>query len=140
MGFLIRCSCHALSVQVQTNHRYFVSKVIGDKALSIDLCFLLFYFKGRQYLRQAILSYSQLLTGRKRPFFPGDFIDDRRPLKLCVQILSLLKGDFFPHSWEDINPKINFSQMLHSARIYQLLLTNGLCCIQNTYTVQKLHW
>ena len=40
-------------------------------------------------------------------------------------------------SWQDINPEINFSQMLHSARIYQLPLTNGLCCIQTTHTVQN---
>ena len=51
-----------------------------------------------------------------------------------------LKGAFFPHSWEDIDPEINFSQMLHSARIYQFPLINGLCCIQTTHTVQKLHW
>ena len=30
-----------------------------------------------------------------------------------------LKGNIFPDSWEDINPEINCSQMLHSARIYQ---------------------
>ena len=41
-------------------------------------------------------------------------------------LASMLKG-LFPHSWEDINPEINFSQTLHSARIYQLPLTNGLC-------------
>ena len=51
-----------------------------------------------------------------------------------------LKGAFLPHSWEDINPEINFCQMLHSARIYQLPYTNGLSFIQTTHTVQKLHW
>ena len=51
----------------------------------------------------------------------------------------LLKGAFLPHSWEDINPEINFSQMLHSARIYQLLLKNVLCCIQTAHTDQQLH-
>ena len=30
-----------------------------------------------------------------------------------------VKGDYFPHSWEDINPETNCSQMLYSARIYQ---------------------
>ena len=50
------------------------------------------------------------------------------------------KEGCFPYSWEDINPEINFSQMLHSAGIYQLPLTNGLCCIQTTHTVKKLHW
>ena len=50
------------------------------------------------------------------------------------------KGAFLPHSWEDINSELNFSQMLYSARIYQLPLTNGLCCIQTTHTVQILHW
>ena len=43
----------------------------------------------------------------------------------------------FPHSLEDINPEINFSQMQHSARIYQLPLTNMLCCIQTTHIVKN---
>ena len=44
------------------------SKVIGDKASSIDLSLLVFVlFKGRQYQRDATLSYCQLLIGRKRP-------------------------------------------------------------------------
>ena len=34
--FFIRFSCHALSEEVQTNHRQKISKVIGDKALRID--------------------------------------------------------------------------------------------------------
>ena len=42
----------------------------------------------------------------------------------------IVKGAYFPHSWEDINLQINFSQMLHSARIYQLPGTNVLCCFQ----------
>ena len=40
MGIFIRCSCHAFSVEVQINHRYFFSKVIRDEALSIDLSLL----------------------------------------------------------------------------------------------------
>ena len=50
-----------------------------------------------------------------------------------------LKG-VFPHSWEDINPEINFTQVLQSARIYQLLVANVICCIQTKHTVQKLKW
>ena len=34
MGIFIRCSCHELSVEAQTNQRYNISKVIGDKALT----------------------------------------------------------------------------------------------------------
>ena len=29
---------------------------------------------------------------KKTTFFVGDFVDKRRPLKLCVQILSLIKN------------------------------------------------
>ena len=57
----------------------------------------------------------------------------------CIWFRHRLKG-LFPHSWEDINSEINFKQMQHSARIYQFPLTNGLCCIQTTHTVQNLHW
>ena len=45
-----------------------------------------------------------------------------------------------PHSYEDINPEINRSQMLHSARFYQSPPTNVLCCFQTTNTAQTLHW
>ena len=48
-----------------------------------------------------------------------------------------LKGAFFPHSWEDINPEINCSQMFYSARIYQLMC---IYCIHTINTVEKLHW
>ena len=60
--------------------------------------------------------------------------------QLHVPVMTWLKGAFLPHSWEDINTEINFSQMLLSARIYRLPLADGLCCIQTTHTVQKLHW
>ena len=44
------------------------SKVIGDKASSIDLSLLVFVlFKWRQFQRDATLSYCQLLIGRKKP-------------------------------------------------------------------------
>ena len=56
---------------------------------------------------------------------------------ICLKFISGLNGAFFPDSWEDINSEINFSQMLHSARIYQLPPTNGLCCIQTTHTLTK---
>ena len=54
----------------------------------------------------------------------------------------LLNGAFCSNSWEDINPKINCSQMLHSARILENLQTNVLCCLQTrcTNTVQKLQF
>ena len=73
--------------------------------------------------------------------FPSSFykVEHKCITRIYIILLKALRG-FFPYSWEDINPGINFSQMLHSARIYQLPHTNGLCCIQSTYTVEKLHW
>ena len=56
---------------------------------------------------------------------------------LHFYMISWLQRAFLPHSWEYTNHETNFSQMLHSARIYQLPLTNGLCCIQTTDTVQN---
>ena len=70
----------------------------------------------------------------------GQIISKSIYLFTLIDLSFHLKGFYFPHRWEDINPEINFSQMLHSARIYQLPLTNGLCCIQTTHTVQILHW
>ena len=50
---------------------------------------------------------------------------------LCLGVMKyVFKGEVLPHSWNDINPEINCSQMLHSARIYQCLHTNVLRCIQ----------
>ena len=40
------------------------------------------------------------------------------------KLLNSIKGAYFPHSWEDINPEINCRQMLYSARISQLPPTN----------------
>ena len=78
---------HGNFYQMFLSHTFKISKVIGDKALSIDLSLLLFKFKGRQFQREATLSFCQLVTGRKRPNFLLSIL-----LKLCLQILSLLQN------------------------------------------------
>ena len=47
MELFKRVSGFALSVGVQTSYRWNVAKIIRDRALGIDLSFLLFLFKGR---------------------------------------------------------------------------------------------
>ena len=127
-----KCGLHS---QTLTSGLYF--KLEWNKILMKNglICFL-----QKPYCKKVLHTYKYRPV-RHTPL-PQSFMSFLRYVHCPQESVSpfLCHKAFNLHSWEDMNPEKNFSQMLHSARIYQWPLTNGLCCIQTTHTVQKWHW